>query len=165
MSLLDLPIEIHAIIFTYDLDTFLAALKVPGIGPRLCHEYIQNYAKNVFIIIVEDEWCTKYYLGDKLHHVGGPALIRKEGWTIFTEPFKHRYNSPEDYTDDEQIYNSGKMICYRNMSPIIHVQKLQSYYIHGKLHNDHMPAIIYSDGTQEFWKNGEFMYRFSTCAT
>jgi hypothetical protein len=154
MSLLDLPIEILAIITTADLDTFLAALKVPGIGPRLCCEYVQNYAKSVFIKIVKDEWCTKYYLGGKLHRVGGPAVIRKEYWYQNC----HKYNSPDEYTTDKPTYITKNMLGYGHKKLLFNMNGVEAYYIHGKLHNSMKPAVLFTDGAQEFWNNGNFMY-------
>ncbi len=160
MNILDLPIEILAIITTADLDTFLAALKVPGIGPRLCHEYIQNYAKKEFITVMDDMWHTRYYLGGKLHRVGGPAVIRKEGWTTFSWPYSKKYKSISEYTNDEPIFNSGGMVYYKGGSTLIHIRGMEEYYIHGKHHNSQGAAIIHENGAKEFWINGEFMYGF-----
>ncbi len=158
MNLLDLPIEILAIITTADLDTFLAALKAPGIGPKLCCEYIQNYAKSIFIKIVDDMWYTQYYLDGELHRRGGPAMIRKGGWTHHCQPFIQKYNSPEEYTTDKPTYDIGILRYYKNKRSLIYVQEIQAYYIRGKLHNSLGPAKIYEIGAKEFWTNGTYMY-------
>ncbi len=133
MNILDLPIEILAIITTADLDTFLAALKAPGIGPKLCHEYVQNYAKNAFTIISRDYNSIKYYLVGRLHREDGPAILYDDG--------------DFNYLRLGRLHREDGYACFINGNKL--------YYIKGHLHREDGPAIIYYNGSKQYYVNGD----------
>jgi hypothetical protein len=137
MELLDLPIEILTLIATEDLETFSAAILTPGIGPRLCCEYTQRYAKNKFTTVVKDGVAIKYYIGGKLHREDGPAVIGPQGWVKYYINGKlHRDDGPA------VIWTSGSV----------------EYYNKGKRHREDGPAVIYASGEKIYYLDDK-LYR------
>jgi hypothetical protein len=131
MNILDLPIEILAIITTADLTTFLAALKTPGIGPRLCCEYVQNHAKNAFTRIYKYQNNIRYYLAGRLHRDDGPAVIYSDG--------------------DFNYYRFGRL--HREDGHACFINGNKHYYINGKIHREDGPATIYHNGCMRYYVN------------
>jgi hypothetical protein len=132
LNILDLPIEILAIITTADLDTFLAALRAPGIGPRLCCEYVQNYAKRMFTTIERTAGATRYYLAGILHRDDGPAVVYIDG--------------------DYSYYRYGKR--HREDGPAAFMNGITFYCKYGKFHRKDGPAVIRSNGSHHYYLNG-----------
>jgi hypothetical protein len=136
MSILDLPIEILAIITTADLYTFLAALKAPGIGPRLCCEYVQNYAKSVFTTICNYPDGIVYCLCGRIHRDDGPAVECTDGYMAY-----YRYGKRHREDGPARIYPGNRV----------------EYYLNDKLHRSDGPAIVYDNGRSLYFRHGRLL--------
>jgi hypothetical protein len=135
MNILDLPIEILTLIVTEDLETFLAAILAPGLGPMLCCEYTQRYAKKKFTSVTTHYGMIVYRRAEKLHREDGPAVTWPSGAIEYYINGKHhREDGPA------VIFPTGRV----------------SYYKHGKLHREDGPAIIYPSGKSKYYLNGVF---------
>jgi hypothetical protein len=69
------------------------------------------------------------------------------------------YTPPDIFIkDDIQIWLDNDGIVHRDgdLPAIIWADETQEWYKHGKLHRDNdKPAIVYANGDQEWWKNGK----------
>ncbi len=159
MNLLDLPIEILAIITTANLATFLAALKAPGIGPKLCHEYVQNYAKSIFIKIYKSSVYTEYRMAGKLHRVDGPAIIYNgERLEYFRNGMLHRTDGPciIDPSSGYQLYCIYGLVHRKDGPAKIKHNGNIEYYRYGVKHRKDGPAIIHKSGVVEYYLYGQY---------
>ena len=134
--ILDLPIEILAIITTQDLETFLCALKTPSIGQKMCLEYVQNYAKMRFISIIKTNINIRYYLCDELHRSDGTAVEFENG--------------------TKKWYVNGKL--HRNNGPAVEFANgYKSWYQNGERHRDDGPAVEFANGSKKWYRHGKFI--------
>jgi hypothetical protein len=155
MNILQLPIEILTIIVTDSLATFRAAILAPGIGPRLCCEYTQRYAKSKFteVKIFTNE--TLYYCAGKLHRKDGPAIIGKGGYEeYFISGKRHRADGPAKiFRNGEVEYWYNDKLHREDGPAIIFSDGYKAYYINGQRHREDGPARIWDDGSIEYWQN------------
>jgi hypothetical protein len=158
MNILELPIEILTIIATKDFETFKAAILVPGLGPRLCCEYSQNYAKGKFIkIIIDNRGFKKYYTNDVIHRVDGPAFISDTSSIWCRNGIAHREDGPAIECKDGSC---GWMIngqYHRVDGPAIINSHGEFWFINGNLHREDGPAVTQNDGCIKWYKNGNMI--------
>lgn len=149
----------------------------------ICHEFdvlgLRTKEHTRYGVRLENgdrEWRDQ---GLRLHRVGGPAFIRRDGTQVWHErgqmhrvdgPARtypdgseqwyrcdelHRVDGPATTAADgsEQWYFRGKL--HRVDGPAVTANGNQQWYQHGRLHREDGPAIIHFDGHTEWWIDGE----------
>ncbi len=101
----------------------------------------------------------EWHVNDKLHRVGGPAIIYDYGTKEYYNHGKlHRDDGPAIITDRDvkKWYKHGKL--HRDNGPAIIGYNIEHWYNNGKLHRDYGPAIIDKIGEQH-WCQDNLIYR------
>mgnify|MGYP003608040664 CR=1 FL=1 len=98
-----------------------------------------------------------WYLNDKLHRVGGPAVEYSDGVEWYLNGLRHREDGPafEGYTQGHKYkawWLNGEM--HREDSPaLIREDGLNRWHLHGKLHCETGPAILDANGLKQWFLN------------
>lgn len=123
-------------------------------------EYLYNYglSDSEFGIMYN---IFKYFKDGKLHRVGAPAIITKNG-TIeyFINNKRHRDDGPAiiESNNNTHYYKNGKL--HRDDGPAFtNSHNDRFYYNNGRYHREDGPAIILHNGVERYYlKNKEYNY-------
>lgn len=103
----------------------------------------------------------RWYLDEKLHRVGGPAVEYTNGekyW--YLNGLLHREDGPaveRSVDKDEVWYLNGKR--HREDGPaVVYGNGAVEWWLNGQLHREGAPAVEYTNGVKEWWLHG-FLHR------
>lgn len=105
-----------------------------------------------------DEYGNKrWYLGDKLHRRGGPAIEWASGtkqW-VFEDKI-HRLDGPAiEYSFGDEIWFFEDKIHREDGPAIIYSFGDKLWFFKGRQHREDGPAVERANGTKEWWVDGE----------
>lgn len=111
-----------------------------------------------------EEW----YLKDERHRLDGPAFRNTDGnlyyYVFGTEVSEEQFMSGSVQIDVEEneefckawvktnaVANSDQIIYHRINGPALISSRGQFWFVNGNRHNENGPAVVWSDGTVEYW--------------
>ena len=158
-----IPVELLTIIAVDDFDIFVALLRVPTIGTRLCAEYPQLVAKGKFIRIKNNGDNRYSFLNNQFHSFNDlPAIIyagHSKQWYKYGKCHRRELPAYEYTTGNKAWFHEGELHRENDLHAVEYVNDRKEWFWHGKLHrgNDDLPALVErADGRKEWYWEGKF---------